>query len=143
MASAESLYRKTIQLDPTQWIAQNNLAMILYRRGDLPNALTCAGEAAKLQPKVASVQDTLAQISAKAGDPRSAASHVKMAIELQPDNATWRIRLAQYLMDSGDTSGAKNALGAMDAARLQTDRLDPADRQLLSALRGQLKVAGH
>lgn len=135
-AAAESLYHRTLAVDPNIWQAQNNLAMlILTRGGNVEQARALALAATKLQPRQASAYDTLALSHAKAGDLRSAATAMRSAIRTQPDNAQWHIQLAQYLLDSGDVGEAGKALNTIDNARLDLQRLPPDLRRRLDGIR--------
>ena len=51
--SAEIYYRKVLILDPTNWIANNNLAMIILKSGGNPSdAVHFAEAAVKAQPRL-------------------------------------------------------------------------------------------
>ena len=63
---AERAYRATLQLDPDDAIAMNNLAFLLAERGeDLDQALALARRAAELVPEDADVIDTAGWVQLK------------------------------------------------------------------------------
>jgi len=142
--TAETFYRQSLTKDPNNWIALNNLAVLIVRRGeDVKEAITLASAAVKDQPTLANVHETLAQAQAKAGRPKDAVECMRTAIKLEPGNIVWRVRLAQYLISAGDTTGANNVIAAIDAERLDVRDLAPAAQQdvraQLDEVRKQLK----
>ena len=142
-ADAESLYRRALAADPTQWIAANNVAIFICNRGgDLKEALQFAQTAVRLQPQSADVRDTLAQVQSKSGDASGAADTMRVAIQLSPNNILWRIRLAQYLLAGGQLAQASDTIDALDSAFPDTQN-QPADVQAqLSDLRKKIHGKG-
>ena len=132
--AAEPLYRRAIALDRTLWVAQNNLAMLIVKRGgDVNEAVALARTAANLQPRQPAVLDTLAQVQGKAGDFKSAALSEGNAVKVDPDNVKWKIRFAQYLLDGGNVPEAQRAVQAIEQDGDTLSRLqDPAERQALT-----------
>jgi len=138
VASAESLYRRALGLDPNLWVAQNNLAVLVARHGgDVKEAAAHAAAAAQLEPRKATIRDTLAEVQSKAGDVKAAADAEQMAIKLEPLNPKWRVRLAQYLLDAGDLVASQKAIQALDDRRLDFRELATGER---TALTEQLKA---
>ena len=65
---AEAAYRRALQLRDDLVVAQNNLVMILARRGqNLSEAIKVAEAAIRTSPRNANFHDTLAFVQAKAG----------------------------------------------------------------------------
>jgi predicted Zn-dependent protease len=140
---AESLYRHALALDPSQWIAANNIASYLcMRNGDPKEALQFAQIAVKAQPQNADVRDTLAQAQAKSGDPAAAADTMRVATQLAPNELVWRVRLAQYLFAAGQLAQATDTIDAADTAFPDIQN-QPADvQQQLSDLRKKIHGKG-
>jgi Tfp pilus assembly protein PilF len=140
MSAAEAFYRRALGMDPNLWVAHNNLAMLIYRRGgDAKEAMEHASAALKLQPYNASVNDTYAQIALKSGDFKQAAASMRESTKLDPDSPKWRIRLARYLMDGGNAAEAARIVDDIDARRLDLRNLTPELRQQLEEVRKQVK----
>jgi Tfp pilus assembly protein PilF len=138
--AAEKSYRRALKIDANLPVAQNNLAMILLRRGgDLKEAADLASKAASSrEPNAASFWETLASIHAKMSDRDKAAVEYRTAIKLAPDRVAWRISLAEVLADAGRASEARAAL-----QNVQSDdpRLTDAARQRLTTLLARLASA--
>jgi predicted Zn-dependent protease len=142
VAAAEAFYRRALALDDKLVPAHNNLAMLIARRGGPPQeAVSHAAAAVKLEPRQATLHDTLAFAQSKAGDLNAAATCMSTAVNLEPDNAKWRVRLAQYLLEGGHLPEAAEAVGAIDARRLDLRDQPPALRQQLEAIRKQIRGA--
>lgn len=134
LTSAESLYRRAIQLDPTLWMADNNLAMLIINRGGDPKeAAQFAAAAARLKPRQPDVLDTLAEAQRKTGDLKAAADSEHAAARLDPDNVKWKIRLAQYLLDGGNLPEAEKVVQDIENDGGGLAQLPAADQQALSA----------
>jgi tetratricopeptide (TPR) repeat protein len=139
-SSAESFYRRALDMDKNLWVAHNNLAMLITRRGgDAKEAMDHASAALKLQPYHPSVHDTYAQIAFKSGNFKEAAASMRESTKLDPDNPAWRIRLARYLVDGGDVAEAARIIDDIDARRLDLRSLDGKLREQLEAVRKQVK----
>jgi tetratricopeptide (TPR) repeat protein len=133
-ATAESLYRRALQLDSNLWKADNNLAMLIVNRGgDSREAAQFAAAAARLQPRQPAVLDTLADVQRKAGDLKAAAVSEKAAVLLDPDNVKWKIRFAQYLLDGGNVPDAQRVVQEIQTSGDGLSNLPKDDQQALSA----------
>lgn len=140
--AAEDYYRRSLGIDPTIWIANNNLAMIVLRRdGDAREAVSFAEAALKSNPRSANIYDTLALAQAKAGNPKSATATIRVALNLAPDNLPYQVRLAQYLMDSGQNTEAVTKLREIDQSGQPGD-LDNATKKILEDLRKKAQLNG-
>jgi predicted Zn-dependent protease len=144
LGSAEALYRRAIALDPSLWIAQNNLAMLIVNRGgNAKEAAPFAAAAARLQPRQPAVRDTLADIEHKAGDLKGAADSENAAVRLDPDNIKWKVRFAQYVLDAGNVAEAERTLQTIESNGDALSRLPQPEQQALAAQLAGVKKRLH
>lgn len=87
VASAETGYRKVLELAPNEPRALNNLAWILFEKKEIPEATKLAEKAATLAPNDAAVLDTYGWILFNGGDKEKAKSVLKTALDLAPSVA--------------------------------------------------------
>jgi len=143
LKAAEAYYRRAVAMDPkdpSMWITQNNLAMMVANGGgNMTEAIAFAAAAVKSQPQMATLYDTLAQVQAKAGDFKSAIDSINTAIHLEPDNSKWRVRLAQYYLDAGNQVEAGKTIAAIYSSNLDVTRLPPNVKQQLDAIGRKIK----
>lgn len=139
--AAEGFYRRALALNDNLLPAHNNLAMLIARRtgGNLTEAAAHAAAAVKLQPRQATLHDTLAFVQSKAGDPKAAAASMTTAVSLEPEIVKWRVRLAQYLLQGGQVAEAAEAVGAIDARRLDLRDQPQELRRQLDEIRKQVR----
>ncbi len=139
--SAETFYRRVLAIDAKQWVANNNLAMLILKRsGDPKEAVACAQIAVKAQPRSANIYDTLAAAQSRAGDPKSAVETIHTALNLTPDNLAYQIRLAQYLLDSGQQAAAIAKIREIDQNGLPSSNLDALTKTALDDLRKRVHL---
>ncbi len=106
-AGAEQEYRATLERDPKNAVAMNNLAFVLSEKGgDLSEALTLAQRARELQPNLLEIADTEGWIYLKMGRPQDAAAAFDGLVRQQPQNPTYRFHLGMALSASGDRFAA-------------------------------------
>jgi Flp pilus assembly protein TadD/TolB-like protein len=84
---AESEFRTAISADHNNPAAHAQLAILLEKKGDLPNARTEALTSVRLQPNVDALL-VLARLDLKQSQLQSAASEVDRALALQPSDET-------------------------------------------------------
>ncbi len=82
-ASAEALYRHTIERNPNSWLAHNNLALALMGRS-LDEALFHSNEAARLNPADPAVHNDRGSILQRLGRTDAALAEFREAIRLSP-----------------------------------------------------------
>lgn len=132
-ATAETLYRRALAVDPNLWVADNNLAMLIVNRGgDAKEAATFAEAAARLSPRQPAVRDTLADVQFKAGNAKSAADSENAAMRLDPDNVKWKVRFAQYVLAAGNVAEAERTVQSIDNSGDALSRLPAAEQQALT-----------
>ncbi|MCL1961290.1 MAG: tetratricopeptide repeat protein [Desulfovibrionaceae bacterium] len=97
---AEEAYRRSLQLDPKQPKAWNNLGNLLshgHDRGRLQQALECYQHAIGLQPGYAHAYANLGFACKRAGQKEEAERHYRKALELEPNFIPALTNLAELL----------------------------------------------
>lgn len=139
LPTAESAYRRALSMDPNATVAQNNLAMVLVKRGgDMSEALKLAQAAVASHPQAAALHDTLAQVQAKGKDVDGAIASLRQALTLEPNSLEWHLHLARVLLDGGRR---KDADKVMQAIAMLPARRTPPSAQMqkeLDQLRAEL-----
>jgi tetratricopeptide (TPR) repeat protein len=133
---AERAYRDTLQLDPDNAIAMNNLAFLLAERGeDLDHALGFARRAAELMPEDADMIDTAGWVQMKRKQTDAALGLFAKAWGKAPGNEGYRQHLLLALAGKAERSAAMDELKGLladesSAANLQkiTDLLKSVER---------------
>ena len=109
--STEPLYKKILALDPTNFVALNNLAyMMVSNNGDIDLALTYAQKAKQYAPNNPDIDDTMGLIYIKKNQPDNAIRIFKDLLNKKPGNVTWRIHMADALFNKGDKLQARKEL---------------------------------
>jgi tetratricopeptide (TPR) repeat protein len=143
MAAAEAGYRKVLELHPQDAVAQNNLAMLLARRGQrLDEALQLAQRAAQANDANAvTFFDTLAFVHVQRKEFPAAIETLHAALKIKPDYLVCQIRLTDALAQSGQLDEARAALAALEKELPNrhdvTDELSSRVRDLRSRLSRQ------
>ncbi|HVT81072.1 MAG TPA: tetratricopeptide repeat protein [Phycisphaerae bacterium] len=139
--TAEVYYRKVLALDAGNWVANNNLAMIILRgSGNADEAVKYAKLAIVAHPQSANTYDTLAYAQGKAGDPKSAIESMHSALKISPDNIAYKIRLTKYLLNAGLDNEAKAVYGEIDQNDRAQTGLDSETRQTLEDIRKRVNM---
>jgi tetratricopeptide (TPR) repeat protein len=108
---AERAYRATLQLDPEDAVAMNNLALLLAGRGaDLDQALALATRAAELTPDDADMIDTLGWVQLKRKQIDAAIGLFAKALGRDAGNEGYRQHLLQALEAKADRSASMDEL---------------------------------
>jgi len=106
-ADAETLYRTTIQRNPSCWMAHNNLGAILLNQGKVPEAQAQFEEALKIRPAYPDAQSNECSVLIRVGKFQEAAAHGLEALKLR-ESAENENNYAIALADLGRTSEAIN-----------------------------------
>ncbi len=140
--TAESNYRRSLQINRRQPATLNNLAyMLLSHSGDLKEANALVTEALKLAPQNADFYDTLARVQARSGDDQTAVESFRRALTLDPNNLHALIGLAHTLTTSGQKDAAAVTLDQIDSLLKVHPALSESLRQELDALRTSPKAS--
>jgi len=105
-ASAETLYRATIEANPESWLAHNNLAGVLIGRGAVDDAVEHIERALTLRPNYAEARNNLGLALAKRGHAVEALLQFEKALEIQPRYAEPHNNLGLVLADRGQVNEA-------------------------------------
>ncbi len=81
----ETLWRNTLAVNPSAWLAHYNLGEELRRKGDLDGALACVRKALKLKPDDYQIHHHLGNLLFAKGRTRLARKHLAKAVELLPE----------------------------------------------------------
>jgi tetratricopeptide (TPR) repeat protein len=120
---AETLYRATIQRNPSSWLAQNNLGRLLLGQGRTDEALAPLEAAARLQPAYAEPFANLGRLHVRRGEHALAVEPLETALKLDPANAPAHYNLGVALQALGRAEAAAGEFA--EAARLQPGAAEP------------------
>ena len=112
-ADAEANLRTVIGYDPDNWVARNDLAWLLYQKGDLSAARPEAEQARELAPSNPVVLDTLGVILLEQGEVEPATALIRQASTSAPDNPDIGFHLAQAYAQGDHKDQAKELLTAL------------------------------
>lgn len=102
----ESLYRRTLALNPDAWLAHDNLGVVLARSGRLPEAIGHYREALRLNPRYAQTQNNLGNAWAQLRQWEDADAAYAAALRLRPDFVEAEVNWGNALSDRGAEAGA-------------------------------------
>ncbi|HEX8524685.1 MAG TPA: tetratricopeptide repeat protein [Tepidisphaeraceae bacterium] len=140
--TAESLYRRSLQVHANQAGTLNNLAyLILCRGGDMTEAKNFSSRALALAPETPEFLDTLARIHVKAGDLPAAMDSFQRALRLDPNNLHALIGLASAYTASGKKEPAANMLNQIDLLLKVHPGIPQPLRQELDSLRATVRAS--
>jgi len=129
-ASEEALWRYTLARNPSAWLAENNLAIVLAQSGRAEEAVVHGEAAVRLRPDEAEARSNLGLALTEAHRLPEAVVQLESAVRLRPDLAGAHLNLGRALVLAGRESDALPEL----ATAL---RLAPAD----ATVRHTLSVA--
>jgi tetratricopeptide (TPR) repeat protein len=102
----ETLWRTAVARNPRAWIAYNNLANELVRKGRAKEAEALCRRALALEPNQPKTRATLGIALDSEGRPREAIAEYRAAIAMQPDVPETYDNLGQALMETGSLDEA-------------------------------------
>jgi protein O-mannosyl-transferase len=103
---AETLYRATIERDPSSWFAKFNLGEILLHRDEIDAGIQYLREAARERPNDAKANTGLADALRGKGQTSEATSYYKKALQTAPDDPAAHVGLALALEEIGELEEA-------------------------------------
>ena len=112
LAEAEAAGRDAVARDPTLAQAWQNLGLVLFDAGKLPESLDCLERAVALGPEVVEAHVNLGNVLQKLRRPEAAGDCYRRALELDDNNADAH----------GNYASALASLGRHDAARSHVKR---------------------
>uniref|UniRef100_Q023W0 Tetratricopeptide TPR_2 repeat protein n=1 Tax=Solibacter usitatus (strain Ellin6076) TaxID=234267 RepID=Q023W0_SOLUE len=105
-SDAQRAYRATIELDPNNAIAMNNLAFLLAEEGtSFDEALQLARHAMALMPDSMQMTDTAGWVQLKRGDNDAAIALFSDAVAKEPAEDSFRDHLLMALERKGERAG--------------------------------------
>jgi len=108
MPKAMEYYKKTLEAEPGQPVASNNLAYLMVESGgDINVALSLAQNARRSLPESSNTADTLAWVYYRAGTFASARDLLEEAAKKSPDDASVHYHLGMTYLKLNDKSDAK------------------------------------
>jgi tetratricopeptide (TPR) repeat protein len=110
---------RSLELNPDQAEAHNNLANVLWHRGRLRDAAAEYEKALALHPDYAAAHFNLGEVFREMGEPREAIAHYRRALEIRPDFAAALDSLAWVLATSPDASVRDGIQAVALAARAE------------------------
>ena len=130
--TAASLFRESLQTDPSYVAARLRLADALLASGDTENSHAEYLSLVHRFPELALGHYGLGRVSARRGDIRAAIHHYRESIELAPQFGLAHYALALAYRDAGDTASARTHL---EAHRLNSTRRPPLPDRLVDEVR--------
>jgi len=107
------VYEDALEVNPTLWIAANNLAFLIseYSDGDsgLDKALELAKKANDLRPEDPAILDSLGWIYFKKGEVETAQDLIEKAVGKAPENAVLNYHLGMVLYTEGFSKPQRNS----------------------------------
>jgi tetratricopeptide (TPR) repeat protein len=97
----ETLYRTTLQRNPSCWMASNNLGNVLHAQGRTREAIPYYEEALRLKPDYAEAHNNFANALVRLGRGAEAVPHYEEALRLAPDLAGAHYNLGNTLQEMG------------------------------------------
>lgn len=111
-AAAEARYRETLEVNPNNAIALNNVAWTMARQGK-PGALEFAEKANQLAPNQPVFMDTLGFVLSEAGQHDRAIEMQKKAIAAQPNAHAFKLTLANIYIKARRRADAEKELNGL------------------------------
>lgn len=118
-AEAERLYRAVLAKEPDHSAALAMLGLVMYQRGQLPQAAELMHRAAALAPDKPATLHNLCEVLRKLGRHAEAIETGRRAAALMPDSPDVRFNLANALRDAGQREEA--CARYQEALRLKPD----------------------
>ncbi|MBA2269552.1 MAG: tetratricopeptide repeat protein [Chthoniobacterales bacterium] len=102
----ETLWRATIAVNPSSWMARNNLGIVELRRGAIDEAIAQFTAALEIDPAYAEAHYNLGNAFVRKGTVDQAIVHYQKALALNPKIAGAHLNLGRILMRGGRVSEA-------------------------------------
>ena len=112
-----TLFRRTLQVTDSNYVAHYNLAFALSKKGDVDASILEYQEALRIKPNGYEALNNLGAVLEKKGDLKAAVTEYQAALSLQPAFAEAHSNLGFALASTGDLDGA--ILEYQEALRLK------------------------
>jgi tetratricopeptide (TPR) repeat protein len=153
-AGSEQAYRRSLEINSNDLDSLNNLGLVLYRKGQYPEAQVLFDKLAGLNPSSVAAKINLGAASMMAGDLKKAIDAWKSVIRVEPARIEVRLDLANALFRVGDIDGAKyhfnqallmshnnaEALNGLGLCHLTAGKLPQAEAAFRSAIESDAKL---
>ncbi len=106
-ADAETLYRATLEGNPSCYLCLNNLGTLAVARGDTNVAIERFEAALRVQPQAAETHNNLANLLMERGDASQAIEHYRRSLAIAPRNVVARTNLGIALTRMGRLQDAR------------------------------------
>jgi Flp pilus assembly protein TadD len=141
--AALKLYQQSIQLNPNNAFAHNNLAMLLLDRSGMSrDSLFHIEEAMRLAGPNPELRDTYAVVLARQGSLDEASRILRSLISRSPRNPRYLFHLAFAYERAGNRIAASEALAKAQSHELDAETLTPQEQRMLYDLRRVLAGNG-
>ncbi|WP_326539723.1 XrtA/PEP-CTERM system TPR-repeat protein PrsT [Pseudorhodoferax sp.] len=128
-ATAESRYRKVIELQPNNALALNNVAWLMVQQSKT-GAVTYAEKANQLLPGRPPLMDTLASALAAEKQVPRALEVQKQAVDRAPEDGSLRMNLAKLYLQSNQKGMARTELERLERMGRKYPNQDEVDKML-------------
>jgi tetratricopeptide (TPR) repeat protein len=103
---SDTLWWTTLSKNPDSWMAHNNIAISLLRKGELEEAVAHYNKALDLNPGYGEAHYNLANSLLRLGRVDEAVAHYEKALEINPNNLSAHYNLAAAFVQSGKMDAA-------------------------------------
>jgi Tfp pilus assembly protein PilF len=140
--ASEAVYRLVVKKDPKNYVAINNLAVLLAHSGqNLDEALRLAQRAAELAGPLSQVLDSEAVVHIARKEPQKAAADLQNAVADDP-KPLYFFHLAQAQYEAGNKVKAKEALDTAKQKGLKPSALDASEKDWFERKGDELEAVG-
>jgi tetratricopeptide (TPR) repeat protein len=122
LPEAKAYFTVITELSPRDPLAQNNLAWLLYKEGEIFQAQIHAELAYEAFPDSLMIVDTLGQILLDLGEYEKSKLMLRLANKKMPDNLETKYYLAQAKAQGGDKATPRTLLKQILSQKILTTR---------------------
>ena len=97
----ETVWRDTLAKNPDCWMAQNNLGLVLFERGNVDEAVAQYQKSLQIKPNHPEAQNNLGNALFRKGRVDEAIAHYQKALEIKPRDAVFQCNLGNALFRKG------------------------------------------
>jgi Tfp pilus assembly protein PilF len=138
-SDTETLFERTLQVNPQSAVAESDIALSLSMRGENTRAIEHYERAIAIDPRQSIAHNNLGMLLFQRGDVDGSIAHFRAAIEARPSYARAHANLGVALQKRGDLAAAEAE--EREALRLQPENVE-AHTSLGNLLLGRGDAAG-
>jgi tetratricopeptide (TPR) repeat protein len=136
---AAAVYREALERDPANFVAMNNLAILLsLEKKHLDEAERLVATAIASAGPVPALLDSRATVYLALGKPTEALADLEKAIAVEP-KPNRQFHLALAYLQLGQTQAAAKAMDDASKAGFKPEELNPLERPMYEELAGKIK----